>query len=419
MENPRKHTILLVDDSPESIDILRSLLRNKYRLKVALNGARAIKIAASTPTLDLILLDIAMPNMDGYQVSKQLKINPNTRDVPVLFVSALDEILDKVRAFEAGGVDYITKPFEPEEVLARVQTHLELLDLNRSLRQEIALRRQAEAALQQANETLEKRVQERTEELAQANASLRQEIQERSAVAQENEKLLEQVRELASYQQSIVEEERARIARELHDEFGQNLTALKMDTVWLGKQLPDREPQILDRLTRMSLLLDDTIQLVRRVAHELRPGLLDELGLLAALEWLGQEFASRTGISCKLCLKSDQTTFGRDLDTTIFRICQEALTNIARHAAASQVKVALKLKPTCIEFSVEDNGKGITAEQLADAKSFGLMGMRERVRFWNGEISFIGAPHKGTTVWVCIPIKSLKGDSNDPSSYRR
>lgn len=418
MENAYKYTLLIVDDSPESVDILRGLLRHKYRLKVALNGSKALEIASSQPAVDLILLDIAMPVMNGYQVCERLKADPITRDIPVIFVSALSDTLEKVRAFESGAVDYITKPYEPEEVLARVRMHLDLLTLHRSLVDEITLRRQAEAALQQANDTLEKRVQERTQELAEANARLVQEIQERTKIAQENEHLLEQVRSLARYQQEIVEEERTRISRELHDEFGPNLTALKMDTVWLARHLSDNEQQRSDRLAGMSSLLDDTLQRVRRVAHELRPGVLDELGLLAALEWQAQEFSGRMNIPCSLELNSDVASFGRDLDTTIFRICQEALTNIARHAVASQIRVTLKNEGNRIEFSVEDNGKGITTEQAEHPRAFGLIGMRERARIWNGEISITGVPDHGTRVKVCIPLGKIQRGVHDPGSHR-
>lgn len=405
MQNPKRNTLLLVDDSPESIEILRSLLGRKYRLKVALTGAKALELAPVAPKPDLILLDITMPDMNGYQVSKQLKTNPLTKDIPVIFVSALEEILDKVRAFEAGGVDYITKPFEPEEVLARVRTHLQIQRLNRSLREEITLRQEAQAALQQINETLERRVHERTEELAAANLRLKEEIKERISIAQTNERLLQQVRNLASYQQSMVEEERTRIARELHDEFGQVLTGMKMETSWLSKQIPDQDTPVAKGLKRISHYLDETIQLVRRVAHELRPGVLDELGLAAVLEWLTQEYTTRTGITCTLDLQSKTSTFGRDLDTAVFRICQEALTNIARHAQASQAKIILSETPSHIEFSIHDNGKGITQEQIAGAKSFGIMGMRERVRIWDGEISFASQPNQGTIVKVRIPYE--------------
>lgn len=405
MSQLRKHTLLIVDDSPESVSILRQLLLPYYRLKVARNGAAAIQLARSLGNIDLILLDVAMPEMDGYQVSEQLKTDPVTSEIPIIFVSALDETIDKVRAFEAGGVDYITKPFDPEEVLERVRTHLALLDLNRDLKAEINRRKQAEAALQQANEMLEKRVAMRTAELAEANARLEQEIEERIKIAQENERLLVQVRNLARYQQAMVEDERARIAQELHDEFGQNLTALKMEVAWLSRHLAQDNPQLLPRLESMSLLLDDTISLVRRVAHELRPRVLDELGLSAALEWLGQEFSNRTGVPCKLCLNDVSASFGRELDTTLFRICQEALTNIARHAQASQVLIRLKTKGDTLLLSIEDNGIGIRPEQVNSPRSFGLLGMRERVRLWEGELSITGAPGQGTKVQVIIPLK--------------
>jgi len=407
MSQLRKHTLLIVDDSPESVSILRQLLHPYYRLKVARSGPAAIQLARSFSNIDLILLDVAMPEMDGYQVSEQLKADPITGDIPIIFVSALDETMDKVRAFEAGGVDYITKPFDPPEVLERVRTHLALLDLNRNLKAEINRRKQAEAALQQANEMLEKRVALRTAELAEANARLEQEIEERVKIAQENERLLVQVRNLARYQQALVEDERARIAQELHDEFGQNLTALKMEVAWLSRHLAQDSPQLLSRLESMSRLLDDTINLVRRVAHELRPRVLDELGLGAALEWLGQEFSNRTGVPCKLCLNDSLASFGRELDTTLFRICQEALTNIARHAQASQVVIRLKKREDVLILSIEDNGIGIRPEQVNSPRSFGLLGMRERVRLWQGELSISGAPGQGTKVQVVIPLKEI------------
>ena len=400
------YTILIVDDSPESVEILRQLLRSRYRLKVARDGARALEIASSDQSVDLVLLDIVMPDMDGYQVIEGLKANPQTSDLPVIFVSALGETVDKVRAFEAGGVDYITKPYQPEEILVRVKTHLDMLTLNRSLRSEIARRTEAELALQRANETLEKRVKARTAELAQANTRLTHEIHERTAIAQENARLLQQMRDLARHEQTAIEAERARISRELHDQFGQNLTAMKMDAVWLSRQALASDPQVAERLKSMSLLLDDTIQLVRQVARELRPGMLDDLGLLAALEWQSQEFTRRTGIECELTIKSDVASLGSDLDTAIYRIFQETLTNIARHAGATRVKVSLVVRKDSVDFSVSDNGRGITPEQVQNGHSFGLLGIRERVRIWQGEISIAGGPRKGTTIRVQIPISN-------------
>lgn len=401
---PGEHTILIVDDTPESIEVLRSLLSNQYRLVMALDGEKAVKVAQATENLDLILLDIAMPKMNGFQVMEKLRQDPEHFDIPVIFISALGETLEKVRAFEAGAVDYITKPYDPDEVLARVRTHLQILDLTRALKKEVELRREAEAALKVANEMLEKRVQDRTSELQAANTRLQQEVRERILIAQEKEQLLQQVRNLVSHQQALIEDERTRISRELHDEFGQNLTALKMDLAWLAKQLPPERQSLLIRIATMSALLDDTIQLMRRVARELRPGILDELGLLPALEWLCQEYTARTQIPCRPDLSSEKTTFGRELDTTIFRVCQEALTNTIRHSGAHHVRVSLRTTSREVVFSIEDDGKGIEKKQVNDANSFGLLGMRERVRLWNGEIDIQGHPAQGTRVFVRIPL---------------
>ena len=181
-----KSDILIVDDALPNLRVLASMLTEYgYEVRGAPNGPTALMMANAEPP-DLILLDVRMPEMDGYQVCQQLKANEKTRDVPIIFISALDELADKVHGFAVGGVDYITKPIHIEEVLARVETHLALHDLqtrleaqNVQLQREVAERKRAEAALHKANEELEQRVGERTAELAQANANLRAKIAER------------------------------------------------------------------------------------------------------------------------------------------------------------------------------------------------------------------------------------------------
>jgi signal transduction histidine kinase len=158
----------------------------------------------------------------------------------------------------------------------------------------------------------------------------------------------------------------------------------------------------------MSGLIDETIHTVRRVATELRPGLLDDLGLAAAIEWQAQEFAARTDIGCELQLEGEGTSLDRDLTTAVFRIFQETLTNIARHAEATEVRVTLADGPGELTLTVQDNGKGITESQVSDSKSLGLIGMRERARAWGGDITFEGVPNRGTTVTVRIPRTTKK-----------
>jgi signal transduction histidine kinase len=235
-------------------------------------------------------------------------------------------------------------------------------------------------------------------------------ISVRKQVEEERERLLEQVRageeqlrDLTQYLQAAREEERAYIAREIHDEFGQALTALKMDLAWLSRRLPSGKPDLAQKIQAMSGLLDTTIQTVRHVAAELRPGLLDDLGLSAALEWQAQEFAKRTGIACDLRLGEESAPLGRDLDTAIFRIFQEALTNVARHAEATRVSVEVEDGPDEWVLVVQDDGKGIADSQVADPASLGLAGMRERARAWGGDVTFQGIPGRGTTVTVRVP----------------
>ncbi|GAB4548498.1 MAG: hypothetical protein Kow0063_43450 [Anaerolineae bacterium] len=213
----------------------------------------------------------------------------------------------------------------------------------------------------------------------------------------------EQLRELADYLQNAREEERTLIAREIHDEFGQALTALKIDLAWVRSRLPEGQTALKEKTTSMLGLIDDAIHLVRRIATELRPGLLDDLGLTAAIEWQAGEFAERTGIDCELHLGDHEIVHDQNLATTLFRILQEALTNVARHAKADRVRIDLIEEPDAVTLIVHDDGVGITQEQVANRASLGLVGIRERVRFWDGQVTFEGAPGQGTTVTVRMP----------------
>ena len=238
---------------------------------------------------------------------------------------------------------------------------------------------------------------------------LAQSVATQAAIAIENAWLFEkvragreQLRNLTSYLQTARDEERAYIAREIHDEFGQSLTALKMDLAWLTKRLADR-PHLAEKASTMSDLIDSTIQTVRRVATQLRPGLLDDLGLAAAIEWQAQELAERTGINCELYLGDEDIVLARDLSTAVFRIFQETLTNVARHAEATEVRVELEEGPDELVLTIRDNGKGITPSQVSDPHSLGLIGMQERARSWGGNVTFQSVPGQGTVVTVRVP----------------
>jgi signal transduction histidine kinase len=215
-----------------------------------------------------------------------------------------------------------------------------------------------------------------------------------------------QLRNLSSHLESIREEERTRLAREIHDELGQALTALKMDIFWLNKHLVKETDSILKKTRSMEGLIDATIRTVQRLSGELRPGLLDDLGLAAAIEWQAEEFQDRTGITCEVAVNLQEASLSRDRVTAIFRIFQETLTNVARHARASRVDVLLDTQGDQIVLEVKDNGRGITDNEIKDPKAFGLIGMRERVLVLNGDCVISGRPGNGTTIVVYVPLNT-------------
>ena len=234
--------------------------------------------------------------------------------------------------------------------------------------------------------------------------SICRDITEHKRFEEELKNSREYLRNLSMHLQSVREEERTRIAREIHDELGQALTALKIDLSWLNNKLPEERKSLLEKTGSMLKLIDSTIQTVRRISSELRPGILDDFGLAAAIEWQAEEFQNRTGIKCEVNLEPEDIIFDQALSTTIFRIFQEAMTNVARHANATRVKVNLKEEAGMLALEVKDNGKGITEEQISSPQSFGLIGIRERAYSFEGEVKISGIPDKGTTVTVIIPL---------------
>jgi PAS domain S-box-containing protein len=214
-----------------------------------------------------------------------------------------------------------------------------------------------------------------------------------------------QLRDFAGRLRSACEKERSLIAREIHDELGQALTALKMDVFSLRNGLPASARARLEPETEeMAALIDTMIDKVRTLAAELRPAVLDSLGLAAAVEWAVQQFARRTGIRCELDLPAEQLRIDADRSIDVFRILQEALANVARHAEASSVHVHLRVTPGELVLEVHDNGRGIRPGEIESTASFGLLGMRERALLWGGEIGIRAVPQGGTCASVCIPL---------------
>lgn len=208
---------------------------------------------------------------------------------------------------------------------------------------------------------------------------------------------------LSAHLQHVREQEQARIAREIHDELGQALTGLKFELSRLAQRLRGLPGDMSEKATGLGAVVDETIQKVRRISSELRPAVLDDLGLVAALEWHAEEFEKHTGITCTVKAPRQRPELGPDLGIALFRICQEALTNVARHARATAVRIALVRTRDHLGLDVRDNGAGIPEAALTDVKSLGLLGMRERARAFGGEVVIHGAPGRGTLVRVKIP----------------
>jgi two-component system sensor histidine kinase UhpB len=227
-----------------------------------------------------------------------------------------------------------------------------------------------------------------------------QDITERKRAQEELQHSFGQLRALAGRLQIVREEERKRAAREIHDQLGQALTAIKID---LSSLIPEQE----QRFESLFRLIDETIESVRRISTELRPGILDE-GLLAAVEWATEEFQSRTGTKCRLDVPADDIVIDREVATALFRILQETLTNVARHANATHVSVRLAKGDDGLTLEVHDDGKGISEEQVAADSSLGILGMRERAVLLGGELAISGAPGEGTTMTVRIPETMTK-----------
>jgi len=214
-----------------------------------------------------------------------------------------------------------------------------------------------------------------------------------------------QLRAFAARLRSARESERTQIAREIHDELGQALTALKMDLFSLKQSVPEPLRHPLRRKTdQMAGLIDQMVDKVRTLATELRPAVLDSLGLSAAIDWAGRQFAERTGIECTLDLPPHPVLIDSERSTDVFRILQEALTNVVRHARATRVDVHLRTTPEELVLEVHDNGRGISDREVDDPRAFGLVGMRERVLQWGGEVGVRAVPQGGTSVTVCIPL---------------
>jgi len=346
-----KAKILLVDDEPKSLYALQELLSTLgENLMVAQSGEEALRLVLKND-FAVILLDVRMPGIDGFETAKMIRGRERSKLTPIIFLTAAaDEMTSMFRGYEVGAVDYLMKPVVPEVLKSKVAVFVEL--------------------------------HRKSERLRESEDKLRR---------------------LAAHLISVREEERAHIAREIHDELGQVLTGIKMEVGWLAKRL--KEPALLEKTDSMSKLIDSTVQTVRKIATGLRPEMLDDMGLVAAVGWQAKDFQKRTGIRCRVKLPPETTKLDIDVSTTAFRIFQEILTNVARHSRATRVDIDLELAGDSLRLEVTDNGVGIAEAELDGRKSLGLLGMHERALLFGGEVSITGSPGHGTRVAVTIPTR--------------
>ncbi|MFM0055462.1 response regulator [Paraburkholderia phytofirmans] len=539
VEAGERPTILIADDTPANFGVVvESLTDRGFRVLVALDGEEALERALFSQP-DLILLDVKMPGIDGFETCRRLKADARTRDITVIFMTSLTGAEDMVEGFSAGGVDYVAKPVRVNEMMARIETHLalrvmhrQLISQNRLLLKEVAVRQQAETELSSARDALEQQVEQRTRQLAESNARLSAQIDERrraeaklqasearfrtivetspiplcitsmpeGVILYVNEPLRElfgldtgmrtltnivdfymdpadrdrlvshlrtegsfnnsevqmrrvdglpfwamatarvatfgdapaiyvglsditsrkrieqelfesrnQLRELSAYMEAIREEERKRIAMEIHDELGQLLTALKMDVSLLKMRL-GKDPDAMRKADDMRELVEKTIWMVRNVANHLRPVALN-FGVVSALEWLVEDFMRRHGIPCQLHINGGEPVLPEACATAVFRIVQASLTNVGRHAHATRADVTLTSTAAALELHVSDDGCGFDPGMARTGYSYGLLGMQERARLIGGAMTIDSAQSMGTAISIHIPLTG--GAEND------
>lgn len=388
--NYREYSILIVDDMPVNLAVLVEYLTEYgFNIRIARRGETALqRVHYDAP--DLILLDVLLPGIDGFETCRRLKVDPTTAEIPVIFMTSLASAEDKVTGFEVGAVDYVTKPLQQAEVLARITTHLRL-------------RQQAQSLQAQA---------------VQLELSSRTERERLFAAVREQRA---QLRALTNKLTEVQERERREIARELHDEMGQALTALRINLAAVEQGLPMNSPtQSRERLAEAIQLTEQTLEQIRELSLNLRPPMLDDLGLVPTLRWYVKRYASRTKVAADLTVLGCEQRLPSLVETALYRVLQEALTNVARHAHATTVHLQLWYDSCAVTAQVEDNGCGFVVDEIvlpeADATGMGLLGMRERVTLLGGTLQLESAPGKGTQLWLEIPVEGHRNDKLDENS---
>jgi signal transduction histidine kinase len=412
------YDILIVDDDPGNLKLLEGILEdNNYNIRSATDTKMALRsIKAKLPFI--ILLDVQLPGINGFEFCRSLKEDESTKGIPVIFITAHTSPEYIIKGFEAGGIDYIMKPFIVEEVLARVNTHVTnrktLLEINRQnnkLQNEIEKLRLAEEELAQNNKLINSLL-EQEKKNKNALLSILNDQKETVETLRKSEDELKKanivLKQLYTRQEEIKENERKTISREIHDELGQLLVALKIDMGWVNDNI-ENAAEAKTRITGMNNIVNETIEIIHRIAFDLRPGFLDELGLVPSIECYCQNMEKRTGIAFNL--KSDDILSANEkINLTLYHILQEALTNVVRHAKAKKVNIYLYKAEGASIMEIIDDGIGMNHEKINALDSLGLIGIRERLEQYNGSLEITSNRNKGTKLQIKIPVNPTLTD---------
>lgn len=381
--------VLVVNDDSASLLALSSLLagRSDYEVITARSGEEALRHVLNHD-FAVILLDVAMPCMDGFETAEAIHSHPRSASVPIIFVTAhyADE-MNRVKGYQKGAVDYLFTPIIPQVLQTKVGVFVELAKNNLQL-------------------------QHQKQELEKLNSDLQAQRKLDLQNLNERKRVEESLRQLAGYQERIKEDERKRIAREIHDELGQNLLALRIDIAMLHTRTVTTHPKLNSKVCAVLDQIDATMKAMRAIINNLRPTVLD-LGLCAAFEWQVKEFQRRTGIACELEVSDKELTVDDNCATALFRVLQEALNNVFRHARATKTQIEVCQTNGLLTMRVTDNGVGIFPGCRRKANSFGLVGIKERLTTLGGKLAIETAPDKGTILTVSIPLSTRNNMTTD------
>ncbi len=391
--NGSRPLILVADDNADMRQYVARLLSEHYEVETAADGETALS-AARERLPHLILSDVMMPVMDGLQLLEAIRSDERTRRIPVVLLSARAGEESRVEGMDARADDYLIKPFSARELLARISARLEIA----------RLQGEGEQRYRELAESLEKQVKTRTEELESRTGELL--------------KQSEDIRSLSAQLLELQDEDRRHIARELHDSAGQTLAVLSMNLARLVDETRAKAPEISAEAEATEQLVQQLQREIRTASYLLHPPLLDESGLASALALYVQGIQERTGLAIDLQVSNDFGRVSKEIDLVVFRIAQECLTNIHRHSQSESASVQLRRDDRLLTLLVQDSGKGISAEKLAQIQAggsgVGIRGMRERVRHFSGNIS-VESDSSGTRVQVTMPIPKTAVQSDENS----